>query len=201
MSKSDREVERLSPELRQGAEVIRAALHAFRLRRLPGGITPAVEEKIREKIRDGRVQELALPLISATPAQLKSILFPYLVEVDQQHRQAELTGWESDYVRSLESLQNKVENGKLSLKDIQDGLMVILEIEDRKRLPSTRTISKNLRSLGFQITRVTGGTKGIEYDSRRLERLKRRFISTSTSFTSFIEPEAEPVKEPAVEIP
>ncbi|HVH16475.1 MAG TPA: hypothetical protein VNA15_12270 [Candidatus Angelobacter sp.] len=186
MGQQQREVETtLTDESIEIGETIRAGLHAYMLRKKQVDMSEELRKKIAEAIQDGRVREMSLPLLMAAPEKAHEELWAYLEDLDKEHKSSEQTGWESDYIQALVRAEQKVENGKLSLREIQLALAEVQEADPMKTV-TARTVSRNLKTLGFSVTRMSGGPIGIVYDNRLVENLKRRFLSGMfTSFTTF----------------
>jgi len=123
-------------------------------------------------VQNGRLIELFLPLYEVAKNNTKTIV-DYAKKLNKERMEQESVAVEAEALLAIIKCEELVVNGKVSSKDIKDAFNA-----DRveKEQWKTSSVNRIVRRLGFHETRVTGGRTGWYWDSKKLERLKKRYI-------------------------
>jgi len=132
-------------------------------------------DQTRKEIGDARVTELFLPLLSVTPTvEARERLLSLAKDIAGDRLAEEQSGVEAEILKAILGCENKVENGKLSTKDISEAYNC--ELPDKEHVRSD-WIGRKLQRLGLKRTRFGhGGARAILWDQSHIERLKRRYL-------------------------
>jgi len=161
---------------KQEAMRIREQLEYYRFHHDGGELDP---EETRNEIGDARVAELFLPLMTVTPAaEARERLLSLAKDIVQDRLAEEQSGVEAEILKAILACEDKVENGKLSTRDITEAYNH--DLLDKEHVRSD-WIGRKLQRLGFKRTRFGhGGARAIIWNQPHIHRLTRRYLPDLT---------------------
>ena len=166
------------------ATIIRSKLLLYKLR---GGEasedSEVVEEKLNTITQNGRLVELYLPLYTVTlsssftsgPSSPSSIIIEYLKGKSEKREDEEQVCADADIIRAYADCAKGVVAGKVSLQLIYETFNLG---KPQNEWWKNKSISKRLKDLGFEETRVTGGQTGFLWNEKLLKKHQKRFMIT-----------------------
>jgi hypothetical protein len=140
-------------------------------------------------VKNGRLAELFYLLISVAPSdEIRIKVNEYALELGNKRQEEEKTTVAAELIEAVVFCRDQVEGGKLTIEDITDTFNTG---KDESQRLNTRTIGRELKKLGFDQTRVSGGCHAIFYNENLVNNLSKRFLSremSQTSLTSLMSP-------------
>jgi hypothetical protein len=133
-------------------------------------------------VKNGRLAELFYLLVSIAPTEeIRKRVSEFAIEVGNKRQEEEKTTIAAEIVEAVASCRDHVQNGKLMVETILETFN--LGKADSLCLDS-RSMGRELRKLGFDPTRVSGGRHAVFYNENLVNNLSLRFLSREMSQTS-----------------
>jgi hypothetical protein len=127
------------------------------------------------KPANGRLGDILKPilqLIMLINPDSKDSFYNLVGKLSNQKALEDLESLESEIVRSLLNLTDKVNHGKLPVKDITEA---VNKDKSGKYCLSTAYIGKKLSALGFEKAKTSNGSSAIIYDVKKNEKLLNKY--------------------------
>jgi hypothetical protein len=162
------------------AEDLREKLLMYRFKNL-GGQT--AEIKLSEMVQNARVIELFISLLQVSPTEeIRKRLMLCMKEIAQSRLEEEQASLEARLFDSVLKCETKIEGGKLTTQAVTETFNEGLS---EKEQSTSRFVGRKLRALGFEKCRVGNkGQAGFFWDTKLVERLKKRYFPASSQTTS-----------------
>lgn len=147
-----------------------------------------VDDDFLEQIRDDRLQELALPLLTVAPAKARDSILSFFKGLEHRKHLELESGEEADYFRALDFFTSNTgfikPGGRISFAAFKQALLEIKKEGDsdfdEKYLPGPKTMWKILERLGFHHGGYTREGSTISFDVSQVEALRPRFSDAIT---------------------
>lgn len=146
------------------------------------------------EIRNHRVREIAYPILSYSPVNIRDSILAYIRTLEKRHVTRKRTGSVAEYIRVL--LEIDPDKGRIAAKTIREHLASDWGVPTEKA-PSERTIMAELETIDFERTVMPHGRAGILYDPLHLEDMRKRYCpSLSSPKLTILTAESENHEEP-----
>jgi len=182
MSKAVRPVNLFIDE--EKAQELRDMLLMYRFRNLGKNTEPHNPHSFLQNgfFQNARVIELFVSLLHVSPADaIKEKLVECMKQITQSRLDEEQASIEARVFDAVLSCEHKVEKGKISTRAITEAFNEGLP---EKEQVNSSFIGRKVSALGFEKCRLTGGVSGYFWDSKLVERLRKRYYPSASGVPS-----------------